>query len=1829
MAAAASFNPNSPLDAQDRAVAARLAQSAPPSELSLEMAPLDDQDKAIAARASQAAVARPQAPPTVIPPAGEGYRNLGPAAPPQVPQNAPGSPQGGVSVAAGGASFRPQIDPRTGHVIDPSSGVPFFAGHPHYAAQGAGEAPPGPDIGTFFQGAARDVGQVASGEAGATMAGAQAPEPRYQPQVDPQTGRVVDPTTGQPFMPGQPHAAPQRTLAGQALEVATPALAGTQKYAVDPLMRLAALVVNPVHAWLHSGYEEAGREYQQDPAHANIIEGFLRGTLSEQGARAAWAGLTDPNYVQSAPFTAPGFRNVPLLGVKPGTPEDELMRGVLNWLADVPLDILTDHLAAGAAWKPLRQALGALDRASEAHGLQDIPMPLPGGSRSLRQLRVAAADNREIAHMIGAEQGQSGENLRQALVAKLATAKDMNALRQSGVPLFRTTADGRKVNQIDELIYHWVEAGTEGAKYPDRAAVEADARALTGDPKLQDRIVGMIQRNGQNYARVWRQTGERLERVGYLKPGTVAAMGDRYAARMYQSSSHNADDIEAWLQAAHDISQESSGKFGLSERAMQLGNQILGRPGEGGSAANTAKARKIDTFAEREARGGEFQASPIFAKSVPRGERIAERQGVLGRVAERFGTPGYTEEPKPMQRAAYGPEDVAAQQQVVGERESALREAQARQAAVAGQPATPGVAERRQDLARRKAVEEMTPEEMRVALKTDPLTGLGNKRAWEEWHGYDDETGHHPGVWEQNGKKEQIVSADADSLKWVNDNYGHEAGDTLLRAVGDALKKVGLSDDFYHVSGDEFYGHTANPADADARLKAADEWLRQHTIYVKVKDPQTGAVSEVGLKGFGISHGIGEDFYTADKINLHAAKESRAAAGVRGERGYGPPGLERLPGRAPAEPGVAGVGEQPAGAARPVAVAEGPGPSGGAAAAPGGGAPRRGVAANPAEVRAAGGGAGPAGGAGAGSVGAATGGAGAEREPGRAAGAAGAAGTPADVAAAEQAVRDAEARFQQRFREIRDQGLKFNDPEFRERRIELKAAQDRLDALRSSAAGAPALPAPIRKLRDRVTEAQQALTQARDAYQREKTPEAAAALSDARFKLKAARSVAAEQERNWRASLPRPGEAPERAALRVARKEVRDAQQALSAAKKAGETEALAAARDRYRTARTDFQDAAVAYQRSRLPPGSVADRYATVREAGIAQARQEIDQAVEAFTAAEAAHDKAPTPETKTALDAAQARLDTAGAALRKEQRLLREGLRLSDTALQRRMEQETRDAAIRWANSEKKLGRVQREAEEGPPTVKKPVPVPPGSRLLTGKQYGPADGMIVPEHVKAALDAYLAPDRQPQWFDQVWQRVARTYKSQAMFLNFPSLIHKGKYDTVLSAGALADAGLPHDPLTMSRRLRQAAAEYQGWQRGGKMSPAIEALDKNTRAMLPDTGDLGELGSSLRNSLEAKPPNMARAAWEKARDLVPKRIGDIERTYKIMLTESLAPKYGYEEAARIAQETIGDSRMTHPLVQALERYGGVPFLTARIKALPKLARTAVTQPGILRQMSGIPFAQAMQSALPPDERQRAALLGPGAIPLPGVRDAQGRQRYVVRNPFVVTPLADIGGLGLGVGGAAGAALAAYGNVDWARTLVTGQAESITKPGEMPPLDALDARIQFVEDRLLPSFVRSGARLQRAAQGATRYGGPYQEPETLTDAVLGVATGVKLGPAETEVERKQRAQKMAGLAGRALLIANRYYQDLQSGRQAAPTFPNGFLGIPAPGQINDVRSARTAYQNAKERLRQIVTGQQYQGDRQVQAIQRQVAWIYQIQQRFFELANAQIQMSRR
>ncbi|MGI9251033.1 MAG: LPD38 domain-containing protein [Pseudohongiellaceae bacterium] len=155
---------------------------------------------------------------------------------------------------------------------------------------------------------------------------------------------------------------------------------------------------------------------------------------------------------------------------------------------------------------------------------------------------------------------------------------------------------------------------------------------------------------------------------------------------------------------------------------------------------------------------------------------------------------------------------------------------------------------------RRARIERMSLDELVDRYYTDQLTGLGNRAA------FDEEIQHSPFV----------ASIDADSLKWINDNLGHDAGDALLQAVGESLRQEGV--DAYRIGGDEFYIGGQTREEVEAAIALAEGVLANQTL----------SSPNGSKKGIQITSGIGTDKASSDSRMEVEKKRKKGRAG-RGE----------------------------------------------------------------------------------------------------------------------------------------------------------------------------------------------------------------------------------------------------------------------------------------------------------------------------------------------------------------------------------------------------------------------------------------------------------------------------------------------------------------------------------------------------------------------------------------------------------------------------------------------------------------------------------------------------------------------------------------------------------------------------------------------------------------------------------------------------------------------------------------------------------------------------------------------------------------------------------
>ena len=128
---------------------------------------------------------------------------------------------------------------------------------------------------------------------------------------------------------------------------------------------------------------------------------------------------------------------------------------------------------------------------------------------------------------------------------------------------------------------------------------------------------------------------------------------------------------------------------------------------------------------------------------------------------------------------------------------------------------------------------------------TDPLTGLPNRRAIEAWAAHE-----LPGA-VRHGFSFWVVLIDLDHFKRVNDVYGHEAGDVVLKAFAEILKGNTRSSDISGRIGGEEFLHVITHAD-EAHLPAIVERTRAKLTanWFTFGDSTVMVTASFGVTGF-------------------------------------------------------------------------------------------------------------------------------------------------------------------------------------------------------------------------------------------------------------------------------------------------------------------------------------------------------------------------------------------------------------------------------------------------------------------------------------------------------------------------------------------------------------------------------------------------------------------------------------------------------------------------------------------------------------------------------------------------------------------------------------------------------------------------------------------------------------------------------------------------------------------------------------------------------------------------------------------------------------------
>jgi diguanylate cyclase (GGDEF)-like protein len=163
---------------------------------------------------------------------------------------------------------------------------------------------------------------------------------------------------------------------------------------------------------------------------------------------------------------------------------------------------------------------------------------------------------------------------------------------------------------------------------------------------------------------------------------------------------------------------------------------------------------------------------------------------------------------------------------------------------------------------------------VRQAALTDRLTGIGNYRALTEWLAR-----NFPGAPAER-QQMSVLSMDIDGMKSINDTYGHEAGNEVLKAVALVLEgNTRHNDVVARYGGDEFVVvlTATGPQDAAAVRDRITQAL--HDLRVEYNGQELAVGLSIGLASYPNDAATSQDLLVAsDRAMYEVKKERRAAA---------------------------------------------------------------------------------------------------------------------------------------------------------------------------------------------------------------------------------------------------------------------------------------------------------------------------------------------------------------------------------------------------------------------------------------------------------------------------------------------------------------------------------------------------------------------------------------------------------------------------------------------------------------------------------------------------------------------------------------------------------------------------------------------------------------------------------------------------------------------------------------------------------------------------------------------------------------------------------------
>jgi diguanylate cyclase (GGDEF)-like protein len=127
------------------------------------------------------------------------------------------------------------------------------------------------------------------------------------------------------------------------------------------------------------------------------------------------------------------------------------------------------------------------------------------------------------------------------------------------------------------------------------------------------------------------------------------------------------------------------------------------------------------------------------------------------------------------------------------------------------------------------------------------------------------------------GQPLSLIVGDLDDFKQVNDAHGHQAGDRVLRAVGNAIRLwAGAEYTCWRLGGDEFVVALPNVTEAEGLALAADLRKKVRGLMVAVADTLVRPSISVGVASFPMDETTGGALIGIADSRMYAAKASEA-----------------------------------------------------------------------------------------------------------------------------------------------------------------------------------------------------------------------------------------------------------------------------------------------------------------------------------------------------------------------------------------------------------------------------------------------------------------------------------------------------------------------------------------------------------------------------------------------------------------------------------------------------------------------------------------------------------------------------------------------------------------------------------------------------------------------------------------------------------------------------------------------------------------------------------------------------------------------------------------